>query len=63
VGGRLIIIVGTTGLAVKLAGDGVCDVRQLLLLLLEIFGGGVNGVGIEPLGGLLDGVEKLFKLV
>lgn len=39
------LIIGATGatLAVKLAGDGVGDVGELLLLLLEILGGSSGG--------------------
>jgi hypothetical protein len=61
VGGRLVIVIGTSCLAVKLAGDGVCDIRELLLLFLEIFGGGSSGVLVEPVGGFLDSLEKLFR--
>lgn len=40
-----LIVVGATGatLAVKLAGDGVGDVGELLLLLIEILGGSSGG--------------------
>ena len=44
---------------VKLAGDWVCDVGQLLLLLLEVLGSGRGSVLLDPVGGLLDGLEKL----
>jgi len=43
--GRLIITLSTrsTGLAIQLAGDGVGNVGQLLLLLLEVLGVGSSG--------------------
>lgn len=44
---------------VHLGGDGVGDVGQLLLLLLEVLGSGLSAVLIEPLGSLLDSVEDL----
>lgn len=55
----LIIISPWTGLAVQLAGNGVCDVRELLLLLLEVFGDGGSSVLLEPFGGFFDCIEKL----
>lgn len=45
--------------AVELARDGVGDVAELLLLLVEVLGVGGGTVGLEPLGGLFDGLEKL----
>ena len=48
-----------TSSGVKLAGNGVGDARQLLLLLLEVLGCGASAVLVEPLSGLLDRVEKL----
>lgn len=48
--------------AVKLAGDRVRDVGKLLLLLLEILGGCGGGVGVEPVGCLLNGLENLVNL-
>lgn len=45
--------------AVELARDGVGDVAELLLLLIEVLGVGGGTVGLEPFGGLLDGLEKL----
>lgn len=55
----LIIITGTTSTLVKLAGDWVSDIRKLLLLLSEVLSGGAVGVLLEPVGGLLDSLEKL----
>ena len=49
----------TTGTLVHLGGDGVGDVGQLLLLLIEVLGGGVSAVLLEPLGSLLDSLEDL----
>jgi hypothetical protein len=43
---------------VHLGGDGVSDVGQLLLMLLEVLGGGVSAVLVEPLVGLLDSIEN-----
>ena len=43
--------------AIKLAGNWIRNIGQLLLLLLELLGGGGSGVLLEPLGGLLNGVE------
>jgi hypothetical protein len=49
----------TASAAVKLAGDGVCDVAELLLLLIKVLGGGLGGVVVEPVLGLLDSIEDL----
>ena len=49
--------------AVQLAGDRVRDVRQLLLLLLEVLGGGGSRVLLKPVSGLLDSVEDLSRLL
>jgi len=38
--GLILAVAASTRLAVELAGDGVGDVRQLLLLLLEVLSGG-----------------------
>jgi hypothetical protein len=57
---RLIVILSSSSSAVQFAGDGVSDVRELLLLLLEIFGGGCLGVLVEPFGGFLNGFKKLY---
>lgn len=43
--------------AVKLAGNWIGNIGQLFLLLLELLGGGGSGVLLEPLGGLLNGVQ------
>lgn len=59
-----VIVVGhassTASAAVKLAGDGVGNVAELLLLLIEVLGGSIGGVVIEPVLGLLDSVKDLF---
>ena len=59
----LVIVVGhasgTASAAVKLAGDGVGDIAELLLLLIEVFGSGIGGVVVEPVLDLLDGVKDL----
>lgn len=56
-----LIRVGTTGAAaVQLAGNGVSNARELLLLLLKIGSLGGSTVLLKPLGGLLDSVEKLM---
>jgi len=65
---QLVVVVGlvvlraawATSASVELGRDGVGDVRQLLLLLLEVFGVGGGGVLFEPVGGLLDSFEDLF---
>lgn len=60
---RLVIIVvrHTAGTAaIKLAGDGVCDVAKLLLLLVEVLGLGRGCVLLEPILGFLDGFKKLY---
>lgn len=49
--------------SVHLAGDRVSDVRELLLLLLKLLGGSGSGVLLEPLGGLLDGVENSLLIL
>lgn len=60
----LVIIVGhaSSTAAVKLAGDGVGDVAELLLLLVKVLGGGRGGIIVEPVLGLLDGIEDLFAM-
>lgn len=63
VNGLVIVTTGTASGAVKLAGDGVGDVGQLLLLLLEVLGFGGGSVLLEPLVGLLDGVQDLLKML
>lgn len=59
----IILLSCSSGSSVHLAGDWVSDVRELLLLLLELLGGGGSGVLLEPLGGLLDGVEDSLLIV
>lgn len=49
-----------TGALVHLGGDGVSNVRKLLLLLLEVLSVGVGTVLLKPLVGLLDSIEDLF---
>lgn len=61
VNGLVIVATRSTAGAVKLAGDGVGDVRQLLLLLLKVLGGGSGRVLLEPLSGLLNGIDKLIR--
>jgi hypothetical protein len=50
-------------LAVHLRRYRVSDVRQLLLLLLEVFGCGVRAVLLKPVMGFLNGLEKLVQLL
>lgn len=63
----LVVVVGhassTASTAVKLAGDGVCDVAELLLLLIEVLGGGLGGVVVEPVLSLLDSIKDLFTML
>lgn len=47
--------------AVKFAGDGVGNVRQLLLLLLKVLGSGGSRVLLEPVSGLLNSVKDLIS--
>lgn len=56
---RLVITGTASATGVELAGDGIGDVGQLLLLLLKVLGGGSGTVLIEPLGSLFNSVEKL----
>lgn len=61
---RLVIIVvrHTAGTAaIKLTGDGVCDVAELLLLLVEVLGLGRCGVLLEPVLSFLNGFKKLYS--
>ena len=61
---RLVIVTSATSSLVHLGGDGIGNVRELLLLLLEVLRGRIGRVLIEPVVGLLDGIEKLsFSLV
>lgn len=59
VNGLVILATRGTTRAVELAGDGVGDVGQLLLLLLKVLGRGSGSVLLEPLSSLLDGVNDL----
>lgn len=52
----------TASALVHLGSNGVSDVGQLLLLLLEVLGVSLGAVLLKPLGGLLDGVENLLLL-
>ena len=54
----LLIVTSATSRAVKLGGDGVSDIGKLLELLVEVLGDGVGRVLLEPVLGLLDGLEK-----
>ena len=55
-----LIVIGTaSATGVELAGDGLSHAGQLLLLLLKVLSGGRGAVLVEPLGNLLDSVEKL----
>jgi hypothetical protein len=59
-----LLLTSATSSAVKLGGDGVGDVGQLLELLVKVLRGGGGGVLLEPVLGLLDGVlESLLVLV
>lgn len=58
----VLLATGATSTLVHLGGDGVSDVGQLLLLLLEVLGSGLSAMLLEPLVGLLDSVEDLGKL-
>lgn len=44
---------------VQFTRDGIGDVAELLLLLLEVLGRRGGGVLFEPLGGFFDGVKEL----
>jgi hypothetical protein len=59
VAGWLLVTSWWSASGVKLAGNGVGDLAELLSLLLKVFGGGGGGVLLEPLGGFLNGLEKL----
>jgi hypothetical protein len=57
---RLVVLATrSSGTSIQFAGDGVGDIAQLLLLLLKILGLSVLGVLLKPVGGFLDGFEKL----
>jgi hypothetical protein len=57
--GLVLLLASATSARVHLGGDGVGDVRELLLLLLEVLGGGLGAALLEPVDGLLDGLKKL----
>ena len=59
---RLVVTTSTSRL-VELASDGVGNVGQLLLLLLEVLGGRGGGVLLEPVSGLLDGLQELYGML
>lgn len=58
-----VISLSVTAATVQLAGNWVCDVRELLLLLLKVLRAGGTGVLIEPVGGLLNGLKDLVNLL
>lgn len=55
----VVIILSTLASAIELAGDWVGDVRELLLLLFEVFGGGSGAVLIQPVNSFLDSIDDL----
>jgi hypothetical protein len=55
----LLLLVATSTTAVHLGGDGVRDIGQLLLLLLEVLSRGLARVLLKPIKRLLDSVEQL----
>jgi hypothetical protein len=58
-----IVVTSATSRAVKLGGDGVSDVGQLLELLVKVLSSSLSGVALEPVLGLLDGLEKGLLVV
>ena len=56
---RLVIVTSATSSLVHLGGDGIGNVRELLLLLLEVLRSRIGCVLVEPVLSLLDGVEDL----
>lgn len=58
-----LVATATASRLVELASDGVGDVGQLLLLLLEVLSGRGGSVLLEPVSGLLDGLQKLFGIL
>lgn len=58
-----VVVTSSTRRLVELASDGVGNVGQLLLLLLEVLGGRSGSVLLEPVSGLLDGLQKLFGML
>lgn len=63
VGGGLVLATSATGALVHLGGDGVGDVGQLLLLLLEVLSVGGGAVLLKPIGRLLDSLEDLGSML
>jgi hypothetical protein len=62
--GVLSLLIATcTALAIKLGGDGVSDLGELLELLIEVLASGRGGVLLEPVLGLLDGVLEGLLVV
>jgi hypothetical protein len=59
----LLVVTSATSRAVKLGGDGVSDIRELLELLIKVLSDSGSGVLLEPVLGLLDGVEKRLLVV
>lgn len=59
----LILTLTLRAATIQLAGNWVCDIRELLLLLLDVLACGGSGVGVEPVGGLLDGLQDLADLL
>jgi hypothetical protein len=55
--GHLIVTTRATR-AIKLGGDGVGDIGQLLELLVEVLSGSLVSVALEPVLGLLDSLEE-----
>ena len=60
---RGLVILISRSRAIELAGDGVGHVGELLLLLLEVLGGGFGSVVLEPVCDLLNGVEDRLLVV
>src|SRR5688572_24647507 len=58
------LLTTSTSLAVKLGGNGVGDLGQLLELLIKVLAGGSGCVLLEPVLSLLDGVlERLLVIL
>ena len=58
-----LILASAAATRVHLGSNGVRDVGQLLLLLLEILSASLSTVLVEPLSGLLDSVEDLRSML
>ena len=61
VDGLVIVTASVTSALVHLGGDGVGDVRELLLLLLEVLRGGIRRIVLQPVVGLLDSIKDLLR--